>query len=51
MKKIIKYILETIKYNTVDPVIEWAQIFITVATIKFALSFIKKLRTPRSLVN
>ena len=26
--------LETIKYNKVDPVIKWAQFFITVASIK-----------------
>jgi len=41
---------ETIKYNKVDPVIWWAQIFITFATIKFTFSFINKLIIPRSLV-
>jgi len=34
--------LETIEYNKVDPVIEWTQLFIMVATIKFTFSFIKK---------
>jgi len=33
--------LETINYNEVNPVIKWAQIFITVATIKLTFSFIK----------
>jgi len=37
----LKYMLETIKYNTIDPVIKWAQFFITVETIKFTFSFIK----------
>ena len=46
----LKYMLETIKYSTVDTVIQWAHILITVATIKLTLSFIKKLRIPRSLV-
>ena len=46
----LKYMLETIKYNKVGPVIWWAHIFITVATIKFTFSFIKKLTIPRSLV-
>jgi len=34
--------METINYNKVDPVIQWAQIFITVAAIKFTFYFIKK---------
>ena len=34
----LKYMLQIINYNQVDPVIEWAQ---TVATIKFTFSFIK----------
>ena len=38
----LKYMLETINYNKVDPVIKWAQIFITVSTIRFTFSFIKK---------
>jgi len=42
--------LETINYTKVDRVVKWAQIFITVATIKFTLSFIKKLRIMISLV-
>ena len=42
--------LETINYNKVKPVIQWAQHFITVATIKLNFSFIKKLRIPRRLV-
>ena len=46
----LKYMLEAINYNKVDPVIQWAQMFITVATIKFTFSFRKKLSTPRSLV-
>ena len=41
---------ETIRYNKVDPVIQWAQTFITVPTIKFTFSFIKKLRISGSLV-
>ena len=44
----LKYMLETIKYNKVDFL--WAQLFITVATIKFTFSFIKKLRIPITLV-
>jgi len=48
--RILKYMLETIKYNTVDPVIKWAHFFITFTTIKFTLSFIKKLRNSRSFV-
>ena len=47
---ILKNMLETINYNKVDPVIWWAQIFITVATIKLTFSLIKQLRIPRSLV-
>jgi len=47
---ILKYMLETIKYNKGDPVIKWAQNFVTVSTIKFTFSFIKTLRIPRSLV-
>ena len=47
---ILKYMLETVNYNKVNPVILWAQFFITVATIKSTFSFIKKLRIPRSLV-
>jgi len=39
---IVKYMLETIYYNKVDPVNKWAQIFKTVATTKFTFSFIKK---------
>ena len=46
----LKFVSETINYNKVDPVIQWAQISITVTTIKFTFSFIKKLRIPRSLV-
>jgi len=43
--------LETIKYNKVDPVIKWAQFFITVATIKkIAILSLNKLRIPRGLV-
>jgi len=34
--------LETINFNKVDPVIKLAQLFTTVATIKFIFSFIKK---------
>jgi len=30
---------ETINNNKVDPVIQWAQLFLTVATIKFNLPF------------
>ena len=41
---ILKYMLETVNYNKVNPVILW------VATIKSTFSFIKKLRIPRSLV-
>jgi len=37
----LKYMLDKINYNKVDPVIKWAQIFIMVATIKFTFSFIK----------
>jgi len=40
--------LETINYNKVDPVIQWAHIFVTVATIIFTFSFLKKLRIPKS---
>ena len=47
----LKYMLETINYNKVDPVIKCAQIFLAVAAIKFTFSFIKKLRISRSLVN
>ena len=39
----LKYMSETINYNTVDPVIYWAQLFIAVATIKFNFFFIKSL--------
>ena len=46
----LKFVLETINHNNVDPVIWWAQISIMVATIKFTFSFIKKLNIPRSLV-
>ena len=46
----LKYMLETINCNKVDPVIYRAPIFIKVATIRFTCSFIKKLRFPRSLV-
>ena len=41
---------ETINYSKVNPVIYWAQVFITATTIKITFSFIKKLRILRSLV-
>ena len=37
---ILKYMLETINNNKVDPVIKWRQILITVATVKFTFSLI-----------
>jgi len=39
----LKYMVETINYNKVDPVNKWARIFIAVATIKNTFSFIKSL--------
>ena len=46
----LKYMVETINYNKVDPVNKWARIFIAVATIKKNLFFHKKLRIPKYLV-
>jgi len=46
----LKYMWETINYNSVDPVNNWAQMFIAVSTIIFTFSFIKKLRFPKRLV-
>ena len=47
---ILKYMLETIYYDKVEPVIYWAQLYITIETIKCTVPFIKKLRILKSLV-
>jgi len=46
----IKVHVGDIRYYKIDRVIKWAQMLITIETIKFTFSFLKKLRIPRSLV-
>ena len=40
--RILKYMLETINYNTVDPVIKWADFFYNVHNYKIYPFFHKK---------